>query len=147
MFHNSQKSLILAGLVRLVFLRHKAVNLSTISAEDLTTAVINTIAAAGIPAEKLSSLGDSFLNLLQEGSIGWLRAVYSFHPEKGYLFQTFASLVSENAMIDYVRKCASAILDRLLHHSHIVNIVGPSYRTKDVLEKLEESKKKEYQAT
>ncbi|MDD6711647.1 MAG: ATP-binding protein [Sharpea porci] len=41
----------------------------------------------------------------------------------------------------------NAILDRLLHHSHIVNIVGPSYRTKDVLEKLEESKKKEYDAT
>ena len=42
----------------------EAVNLSAISAEDLTTAVINTIAAAGIPEEKLSSLGDSFLNLL-----------------------------------------------------------------------------------
>ena len=27
---------------------------------------------------------------------------------------------------------ANAILDRLLHHSHIVNIIGPSYRTKDV---------------
>ncbi|WP_369126797.1 sigma factor [Sharpea azabuensis] len=86
-------------------------------------------------------------DLLQEGSIGLLRAVYSFRPEKGYLFQTFASLVSKNMMMDYVRKCASAILDRLLHHSHIVNIVGPSYWTKDVLEKLEESKKKEYQAT
>jgi len=35
----------------------------------------------------------------------------------------------------------------LLHHSHIVNIVGPSYQTNDVLEKLEESKKKEYDAT
>ena len=42
----------------------EAVNLSTISAEDLTTAVMKTIAAAGIPEEKLSSLGDSFLNLL-----------------------------------------------------------------------------------
>ena len=38
-----------------------------------------------------------------------LRAVYSFRPEKGYLFQTFASRVSENAMMDYVRKCVSAI--------------------------------------
>lgn len=28
----------------------------------------------------------------------------------------------------------NAILDRLLHHSHIVNIVGQSYRTKDILE-------------
>ena len=86
-------------------------------------------------------------DLLQEESISLLRTVYSFRPEKGYLFQTFASMVSKNMMMDYVRKCASAILDRLLHHSHIVNIVGPSYRTKDVLEKLEESKKKEYQAT
>ena len=42
----------------------EAVYLSTISAEDLTTAVMKTIAAAGIPEEKLSSLGDSFLNLL-----------------------------------------------------------------------------------
>lgn len=38
----------------------------------------------------------------------------------------------------------NAILDRLLHHSHIVNIVGPSYRTKDILSRVEESKQKEY---
>lgn len=33
---------------------------------------------------------------------------------------------------------ANAILDRLLYHSHIVNIVGPSYRTKDLLDVLSE---------
>lgn len=33
---------------------------------------------------------------------------------------------------------ANAILDRLLHHSEIVNIVGPSYRIKDILNALEE---------
>ena len=33
---------------------------------------------------------------------------------------------------------ANAILDRLLHHSHIINIIGPSYRIKDILDKLEE---------
>lgn len=33
---------------------------------------------------------------------------------------------------------ANAILDRLLHHAHIVNIIGQSYRTKDVLEEIEE---------
>ncbi len=33
---------------------------------------------------------------------------------------------------------ANAILDRLLHHSEIVNIVGPSYRIKDILNTLEE---------
>jgi len=29
---------------------------------------------------------------------------------------------------------ANAIIDRLLHHSHIVSIVGPSYRIKDVMD-------------
>ena len=48
-------------------------------------------------------------DLLQEGSIGFLRAIHSFRPEKGNLFQTYASRVSENAMMDYIRKCASAI--------------------------------------
>ena len=48
-------------------------------------------------------------DLLQEESISLLRTVYSFRPEKGYLFQTFASMVSKNMMMDYVRKCASAI--------------------------------------
>ena len=31
---------------------------------------------------------------------------------------------------------ANAILDRLLHHSHVIKIVGPSYRTKDVTDFL-----------
>lgn len=34
----------------------------------------------------------------------------------------------------------NAILDRLLHHCHIINIVGQSYRTKDILSELEEKK-------
>lgn len=32
----------------------------------------------------------------------------------------------------------NAIFDRLLHHSHIINIVGPSYGTKDIMESFEE---------
>lgn len=32
----------------------------------------------------------------------------------------------------------NAILDRLLHHSHIINIIGQSYRTKDILESLDD---------
>lgn len=36
---------------------------------------------------------------------------------------------------------ANAILDRLLHHSHIIKIVGPSYRTKDVFELIQQDNK------
>ena len=32
---------------------------------------------------------------------------------------------------------ANAILDRLLHHSHVVKMVGPSYRTKDYYDLLD----------
>ncbi|WP_234121785.1 IS21-like element helper ATPase IstB [Clostridium hydrogenum] len=35
---------------------------------------------------------------------------------------------------------ANAILDRLLHHSHIVKIIVPSYRTKDVYELIQQEK-------
>ena len=32
---------------------------------------------------------------------------------------------------------ANAILDRLLHHSHVIKVVGPSYRTKDYYDLLD----------
>ncbi len=34
----------------------------------------------------------------------------------------------------------NAILDRLLHHSKVIDIVGPSYRTKDIMNELEDKK-------
>lgn len=37
---------------------------------------------------------------------------------------------------------ANVILDRLLHHSHIIKIIGPSYRTKDVLDHVQDGKNK-----
>lgn len=36
---------------------------------------------------------------------------------------------------------ANAILDRLLHHSHIIKIVGPSYRTKDIYDLIQQENK------
>ena len=42
----------------------EAIDLSKMSVEDLTAAVMKTISEAGIPEEMLSSLGISFLDLL-----------------------------------------------------------------------------------
>ena len=48
-------------------------------------------------------------DLVQEALIGVLRAIKTYDPETGNLFQTYAQTTTENAILDYVRKCASAI--------------------------------------
>jgi DNA replication protein DnaC len=63
------------------------------------------------------------------------------------LFQLIAKRYEKNSTIVTTNKplsrwgeifgdpvLANAILDRLLHHSNVVNIVGRSYRTKDIIE-------------
>ena len=48
-------------------------------------------------------------DLVQEALIGVLRAIETYDPEAGNLFLTYAQTIAENAMLDYVRKCASAL--------------------------------------
>ena len=48
-------------------------------------------------------------DLIQEALIGLLRAIKTYDPNSGNLFQTYVSSVSENAMLDYIRKCKSAL--------------------------------------
>ena len=48
-------------------------------------------------------------DLVQEALIGVLRAIKTYDPETGNLFRIYAQTTAENAMLDYVRKCASAI--------------------------------------
>ena len=63
------------------------------------------------------------------------------------LFQLIAKRYEKNSTIVTTNKplsrwgeifgdpvLANAILDRLLHHSNVINIVGRSYRTKDIIE-------------
>mgnify|MGYP002626045878 CR=1 FL=1 len=48
-------------------------------------------------------------DLVQEALIGVLRAIKTYDPETGNLFLSYAHAITENAMLDYVRRCASAI--------------------------------------
>ena len=48
-------------------------------------------------------------DLVQEALIGVLRAIKTYDPETGNLFLTYSQTTAENAMLDYVRKCASVI--------------------------------------
>lgn len=46
---------------------------------------------------------------VQEALIGLLRAIKTYDPETRNLFLTYVQTIAENAMLDYVRKCASVI--------------------------------------
>ena len=48
-------------------------------------------------------------DLIQEALLGSLKAVDTYDPGTGVLFWTYASKISDNAMMDYVRKCIAAI--------------------------------------
>ena len=49
-------------------------------------------------------------------------------------FSKWGEVFSDNTL-------ANAILDRLLHHSHVINIKGNSYRIKDKIEQLDNNKR------
>jgi len=50
------------------------------------------------------------------------------------VFSKWGEVFSDNTL-------ANAILDRLLHHSHIINITGNSYRIKGKIEQLDDNKR------
>lgn len=88
----------------------EARNGNTTAEEELIDSVLPSIRSIAIRLEKeYSGLRAEADDLLQEGSIGLIRAVQTFRPESGNLFLTYASAVCENAMMDYIRKCFSAI--------------------------------------
>jgi DNA replication protein DnaC len=84
-----------------------------------------------------------YLNLDQEDANLFFQLISLRYEKKSTIITTNKTLskwteIFGNPII------ANAILDRLLHHSHVINIVGPSYRTKNILTKAEEPKNKEY---
>ena len=64
---------------------------------------------AAVLKKKYSGLQVEAEDLLQEALIGFLRAVQTYRPNEGIQFQTYASAVTQHAMLDYIRKCKSDI--------------------------------------
>lgn len=83
-----------------------------------------------------------YLPLNQEDSNLFFQFV-SHHYEKHSLIITSNKGFRDWGEIFGDKVIASAILDRLLHHSHVVNIKGSSFRLKDKLESLAEYKQTE----
>lgn len=78
-----------------------------------------------------------YLNLDESAANLFFQLISIRYEQKSTIITTNKNL-SKWAEIFGNPVIANAILDRLLHHSHVVNIVGPSYRTKDVLDSLED---------
>lgn len=78
-----------------------------------------------------------YLNLDESAANLFFQLISMRYEQKSTIITTNKNL-SKWAEIFGNPVIANAILDRLLHHSHVVNIVGPSYRTKDVLDSLED---------
>lgn len=80
-----------------------------------------------------------YLPLNQEDS-NLLFQFISHHYERHSLIITSNKGFKDWGEIFGDKVIASAILDRLLHHSHVINIKGSSYRLKDKLEQITEYK-------
>ncbi len=77
-----------------------------------------------------------YINMDKESANLFFQLVSRRYEQKSTIITTNKSL-SKWGDIFGEPIIANAILDRLLHHSHVVSIVGPSYRLKDVLDALE----------
>jgi DNA replication protein DnaC len=83
-----------------------------------------------------------YLPLNQEDSNLFFQFI-SHHYERHSLIITSNKGFKDWGEIFGDKVIASAILDRLLHHSHVINIKGSSYRLKDKLEQFTEYKQTE----
>ena len=83
------------------------------NAKALSSLIEYILPRVKITAEKMQKdfalLSVDADDLVQEAMLGILKAIQVFQQEKDVLFLTFASSVSNNAMLDYIRKYKSAI--------------------------------------
>ena len=75
-------------------------------------------------------------DLLDKGKVNLFFQLVSSRYEKGSIILTSNKCFEEWSETFSNDAVAVAILDRLLHHSHIIAINGTSYRIKDKLKKV-----------
>jgi len=82
-------------------------------------------------AIRYRNLGLPFLDLVQEGNVGLMKAVDKFAPEKGYRFTTYATWWIQQSMMRALTDHSRTI--RL--PAHIVERLGKLNRSRDYLQK------------
>ena len=82
-------------------------------------------------AMRYRNLGLSFLDLIQEGNVGLMKAVEKFEPEKGYRFTTYATWWIQQSMMRSLTDHGRTI--RL--PAHIVERLGKLNRSREHLQR------------
>lgn len=82
-------------------------------------------------AMRYRNLGLPFLDLVQEGNVGLMKAVEKFEPEKGYRFTTYATWWIQQSMMRALTDYSRTI--RL--PAHIVERLGKLNRSREYLQK------------
>lgn len=78
-----------------------------------------------------------YINFDKESANLFFQLISKRYEHRSTIFKTNKNISKWSAIFgDPI--IANTILDRILHHCHVVNIVGPSYRIKDMLGTLEE---------
>lgn len=79
-----------------------------------------------------------YINLDKQAANLFFQLISRRYEKKSTIITTNKSLSKwSDIFIDPV--ITNAILDRLLHHAHVISIVGPSYRTKELISYIEDS--------
>lgn len=82
-------------------------------------------------AMRYQNLGLSFLDLIQEGNVGLMKAVEKFDPEKGYRFTTYSTWWIQQSMMRALTDHGRTI--RL--PAHIVEMLGKLNRSREHLQR------------
>ena len=93
-------------------------------------------------AFRYRNLGLSFLDLIQEGNIGLIKAIEKFEPEKGYRFNTYATWWVQQSMMraltDYGRtiRLPAHIVERLSKLNRSIEYFQQKHKTQPTIEDI-----------
>jgi RNA polymerase primary sigma factor len=93
-------------------------------------------------ALRYRNLGLSFLDLIQEGNIGLIKAIDKFKPEKGYRFTTYATWWVQQSMMraltDYGRtiRLPSHIVERLQKMNRSIEKLQQNHKNQPTIEDI-----------
>lgn len=92
-----------------------------------------------VKAAKLHAYGVDLDDLAQEGMLGLLSAIYTYHDNFGALFQTYASVCVGNRILSFIKKASRQKRQPLLeYHNFDDKLIDPRLNPEELVIEEEE---------